>query len=107
IRADAHFDVSIHELRRAFRMEGDEVERRARLARGEILAARAVLEKLAEKLSGLWIKRAGGGRAADLQRGADFFDRCGGVVVELVVFLGRSVPVANIRLVPDFEIPFG
>jgi hypothetical protein len=46
---DAHLHVAVHDLRGALGVEGEEVDRRARLARGVVGAAQAVLQEVAQE----------------------------------------------------------
>jgi hypothetical protein len=74
VRGDAHLHVTTHALRRAVRVEGHEVQRRARPAGGVVGPAKAVLEEPAQELS----SAARGVRPADPSRGqraADGVDR--------------------------------
>src|SRR5579885_2645551 len=91
--------MPIHHLRPAFRMESDEIQRRARLL--------AMREKLAKEFARFLSRRTGAGRAADTRARQYLFHRRGSYVIESIVFLRRTVPVRNIRLVPDLEVPGG
>ena len=83
---DAHPHVAVDELRRALGVEGDEVERRARLAGGVVRPAQAVLEEVAQELAAA----ARGVRPAHPGRGQGAAHGVDGVVVELVELLGRA-----------------
>ena len=96
----AHLHVAVHHPRAALGVVADEIERRrAPSLRG------AVLQELAQECRRLSRCRAGGGRSADLRAGQRALHRRAGVVVELVVLLGRAAPVGDVRLVPDLPIP--
>src|SRR5262249_30708186 len=98
---DAEAYVSVDEGRFALGVEGEEVDRRAGLAGGVVGAAQRMVEEIAGELAAV----AGRFRPADArgrQRAANAVD---GVVIELAEFLWRAAPVADVRLVPHFEIP--
>ena len=86
-------------------VEGDEVERNG-FAVGEALADADVVEKVLEdscrlfRWTGWWWR----GRQPS-PSGNDGTNARDGVVVELPVVLGRCVPVVDVGLVPDFEVP--
>ena len=82
--ADVHHYMTVNEFRVAFGVVTDEVEGRARAARGGVYAVGAMVEELAKK---------GGQLLANGRRGQ---------IVETVVLRRGAVPVADIRLVPDF-----
>ena len=48
---------------------------------------------------------AGGVRAADPRGGERAFDPVHGKIVEPQEFLGRALPVADVRLVPHLPVP--
>ena len=93
--------------RRALGVEADEVERRARSCRSRS-SCRAGSAR-GSRAGYCCVPRAAPGpvtcgppmRAVGSAR----FSAVGGVVVELVELLRRAVPVADVRLVPDFPVP--
>ena len=104
--ADAHpHEAGRHHLRRALRVEGHEIERRSRLARRVVRAAQAVLEEIAQDRLRPRAVGTRHFRSADPRRRHRALQPVGREVVELHVLVGRAVPVADVRLVPDFEPP--
>src|ERR1035437_5988446 len=64
-----------------------------------------MLEEVLEKRIGFWISRAGRSRSADFCTGKRRPNALYRVVIEIPILLRRGVPVINVRLIPDFEIP--
>src|SRR6185437_16726545 len=89
--------MPICHLRAPFCMEGDEIKWRARLF--------AMREELAQELARPLSGRPGAGRSAYTRARHYLFHGGGSNVIEPVVFFRCAVPVRNIRLVPDLEVP--
>src|SRR5437660_554683 len=86
-------------------MEADEIQGSAGFAAGIVLASRAVLEKLIQKLRGLWTTWAGCIWTADArlrQRAQNCLRR---EVVEFEKFLRSSLPVIDVGFVPYLPQP--
>ena len=64
-----------------------------------------MIKELAEKSRGLLIRGAGWSRASYPRSRQNALQSRRRMVVKLVVFLRRAVPVPNIRFVPNFPIP--
>src|SRR5262245_14904316 len=103
MRANAHSHVPVEELRRALRVEGDEISLRARLARDVVAATDHVIEEaLGELAAAIRAVRTADPRSR--QRTAHGIHR---VVVQLVEVFVRAVPVGwPIRFVPYLPVPF-
>src|SRR5262249_24430502 len=98
---DSHPHVTVNVVWQSFGMKGDKIERRAGLARCVVFFPQAMLQKVAREASAAAC-RVG---AADTRRGQRAADGCDGVVVQLMKFLRRPTPIANVWLVPDFPVP--
>ena len=94
------------EARAALGMEGDEVERNG-IAGGGVLVVGAVVEEVGEEGDGALAAGAGAAGAADAGVGQRLADAGDGVVVQLQVIGRRALPVADVGLVPDLEVPGG
>src|ERR1017187_7963675 len=95
-----------NEARVAFGMEGDEVERNG-IAGPGVLVVGAVVQEAGEEGDGALAAGAGAAGAADASVGQRLADTGDGVVVELQVIGGRALPVGDVGLVPDLEVPGG
>src|SRR5579864_8409603 len=105
--SESHLHMSIFYFRGAFRMEAYEVERSSDFSACIVRAAGAVAQKLPEILGRLGSPGSSRRRPSHLrlrQCATHSIDR---VVIQLVVFFGSSVPVADVGLIPDFPIPPG
>src|SRR6185436_4158296 len=102
---DPHAHVPVDHFGPALGVEADEIERGAGTARGVVLPANAMLEKGSQELPGFLVPGTGGMRSADARRWQRALHRVDGVVIELVVLLGRAFPITDVRLVPDFPKP--
>jgi hypothetical protein len=94
----SHADVAIDERWAAFGVVADEIDWNACLG--------ATIEKEFQERGRFGIGGAGGGGASDLrcwEISADAF-HCAGV--ELEIFFGRSLPIADVGFVPDLPEPF-
>src|SRR5450631_2687298 len=96
--------MAVDELGAALGVIADEVEGRAFAAGGGVYSGGAVLEKLAKKRLGV-VADAGGFRASDAGLRPFLAKGGGGEIVKAVVFRSRALPVADVRLVPDFPQP--
>ena len=85
----------------------DEVKWRAGAAGGGVFSVGAVVKELAQHSFRTAGVNTGGGGTADKGAGNCFEDGRGGQVIEAVVLLRRTVPVGDVRLVPDFPVPVG
>src|ERR1700761_6480700 len=99
---NTHLYVIAEPFRRAFGVKAHEIETRACFAGREILAARAVLQKIVQESNRLRRSRTGAVRTADVRLWYRTQNGVDGKIVELEVFLRRSVPIIDIRFVPDF-----
>src|SRR5690606_14514760 len=99
--SNPHADVAVDVPRRALRVERDEVEGRARLARRVIRSAKAMLDEIARETAAA--SRGVGAADAGLRNRAA--NGRHGVVVELQELLARALPVADVRLVPGLPPP--
>ena len=70
-----------------------------------LVPLQAVLEEVAEELGPPAESRPGDLGPADSRRRQGPLDGVDGVVIELVVLLGRPPPVEDVRLVPDLPVP--
>src|ERR1700722_16759547 len=95
--------MAIDDLRIAFGMETDEIQWNSGLARLCVDAARAVLEKISKKRTVLSRPCCRG--TADFRVRKHLPHSSGSDDIEFVIFLGRSVEVRYIRLVPHFPHP--
>src|SRR5690348_13284146 len=96
--------MALHDVRLAFGMEGDKIHRNC-LSIGEALTTLHMLKEAVQELQCSGTSWARTGRPANARcrkPGTYAGDR---VVIQLVVVLWRRVPIANIRLVPNLEIP--
>src|SRR5262245_25271931 len=64
-----------------------------------------MLEKIAQEFRGAFAPRACRMRTTNAGSGQGAFDRVNAVVVQLVVLLRRSLPIADIRFVPNLPVP--
>src|ERR1019366_290901 len=94
------------EARAAFGMEGDEVERDGFAGSG-VFVVGAVVEEVGEEGDGALAAGSGAAGATDAGVGQRLADTGDGVIVELQVIGRRALPVGDVGLVPDFEVPGG
>ena len=85
-------------------MKRDEVER-DRLAVCCAFVVLAMLQKAVEERARFCAGRSRARRSANLRIGQRGSHACDSIVVELEVFLRSAVPIADVRLVPHFEVP--
>jgi hypothetical protein len=83
-------------------MERDKVETSARFPGGVIFALHAMFQERPEEFRGLWIPCPCRLRTANSRSRKRAQNRINGRVVQLEIFFRGSLPVSNIRLVPDF-----
>src|SRR6266404_2233786 len=86
-------------------MEQDEIELRASFLRDIVTLMGAMIEKTAEEVSSFRIGGAGRIGTADASFGERAQNGIDGVIVQLEEFVLRALPVADIRLVPNFPEP--
>ena len=98
---DSESDVSVHVLGPAFRVERDEIDRRAGLASRVVGASQLVLEEVTRELTAV----PGGVRSTDPRGRQCAADGVDGVIVQLPELFGRAAPVADVRLVPGLPVP--
>src|ERR1700687_254546 len=96
-----HADVAVHPCRTTLGMEGDEVQRRASLFRDRVLTPQTVFKELTQELFGTAISRAGDVRSADARFGQAALQGRSSVVVEAIILRRGSLPVGDVRLVPQ------
>src|SRR6266404_3899633 len=86
-------------------MEQDEIELRASFLRDIVTLMGAMIEKTAEELSSFRIGGAGRIRATHASLGQGAHNGVDGVVVKLEEFVLGGLPVADVRLIPNFPEP--
>src|SRR5438105_14404671 len=86
-------------------MKANKVEGRSGLAGCIVHSIRTMIEKRAEEICRAIISGARAIRPADTCAGHGAAYRVGRKVIELEVFLRRSMPIENVRLVPNFPVP--
>src|SRR2546425_907473 len=86
-------------------MKRDEVKSRAGLSSRVVSLVRAMIEKNAQEFSSLRRSRAGGVRAAHASFGKRAQYGVDRVVIEFEEFLGRALPIRDVRFIPDFPQP--
>ena len=105
VGGESHLYPPLNYFRLALGVEGDEVERRARLPCGIVVSTRTVLQKLLKVVCGLCVTRAGCRRAAYSGFGQGAPHAIYRIVIKAVVFLRSTAPVADVGLIPNLPVP--
>src|SRR5262245_5356388 len=111
--AHTHADVpcpgrrrgALDDARRALRVETDVVEWRTGPAGRVVRSAKAMFEEGSQNALRPVAVGPGHVRSTDASARQRALETVGRVIVQLLVFLRRPVPVADVGLVPDFPVP--
>ena len=103
--SNTSFDVPSDKLRLAFSVKGHKVDWGTDGAGGIVHPAQAMVEKVAQELDRMCVTGAGHMRTAHPRGRQRPFYRIHCVVVGLVIFFWRALPIEDVWLVPHFPIP--